>query len=100
MRRPRSRSGRAGSSAPRTRRRARDASVERLAEHVVQHEREALGGAERLEQHEQRDAHLVAPGDEVGGIRLGGDGFVAPRFDLPRMLALAAGSAQLVEADA
>ena len=74
---------RLGSRAPRTRRRARLASwrvagdaalddrrdlLERDAEHVVQHEREPLGGRQRLEHDEQREP------DRVGEQRLAARG--------------------------
>ena len=57
--------------------------VERLAEDVMQHERDPLRRAERLEQYEQGDAHLIALGDEVGGVGFSGDRLVPPGFDLP-----------------
>jgi hypothetical protein len=56
---------------------------ERVAEHVVQQERAALRGGERLEHHEQRHAHGLVEVDLAGRIGLVGIG-LDERLGQPR----------------
>ena len=88
MRRPRSRSGRCGLSAPRTLAApagCRAAAGERSSTSAISSNerrtrraarRDALRGAECLQQHEQRHAHLIAPSHEFGRVHLHCGGLV------------------------
>jgi hypothetical protein len=73
--------------------------LEREAEHVVQHEGEPLGGRQRLQHDQQRDADPVAERGQLGRVAEVGDRLVLPGQHLPRPLPGPARALQLVEAD-
>lgn len=69
------------------------------AEHILQHERGAFGGRERLEDHQQRGGDAFVLGDTVGGIVPGSDlRFRQPLADV--LFAAGARGPELVQGEA